>query len=62
MITIDLSEYTSFIVTGKLVRGGRFRNVYSNGRYAFGINLWNGSVYGIRKSDGKRKLLKRVVN
>ena len=62
MITIDLSDYTSFVVTGKLVNGRRFRQTHSNGRHAFGINLWNGSVWGIRKDNGKRQRLKRVVN
>jgi hypothetical protein len=61
-MTIDLSDYTSFIVTGALANGRRFRQQHSNGRYAFGINLWNGSVWGVRKLDGKRQLLRRVVN
>ena len=28
---------------------------------ALNINLWNGSIWGIRK-DGSKKLIKRVIN
>lgn len=38
----------------------RFRDVYSNPRQALSINLWNGRVYQVR--NGKRKLIKEVVN
>ena len=62
MERIDLSEYASFVVTGKLVNGRRFRKTHTNGLYALGINLWNGSVWGVRKDNGKRQRLKRVVN
>ncbi len=61
-MTIDLSDYTSFVVTGTLVNGRRFRQQHSNGRHAFGINLWRGSVWGVRKDSGKRQLLKRCYN
>lgn len=59
---IDPMSYTKFVITGKLVNGGRFRKETTDARYAFGINLWNGSVWGIRKDTGKRERLKRVVN
>lgn len=58
------SDYSRFIVTGKDVRGKRFRMTYGSDAapFAFGINLHNGSVFGVRVSDGKRELLKRVQN
>ena len=58
------SDYSRFIVTGKDVHGKRFRMTYGSdaARFAFGINLYAGSVYGVRVSDGKRELLKRVRN
>lgn len=59
---INLDEYTKFIVTGTLVNGRKFRQVHSNGRHAFGINLYRGRVWGVRKVDGKRTLLKTVWN
>ena len=62
MKTIDTSLYLTYIVTGKQVNGRRFRLQYDDARYAFGINLWNGRVWGVRKDNGKRQLLKRVVN
>jgi hypothetical protein len=62
MKTIDTSLYSTFHVTGVLVNGRRFKSQYTNPRYAFGINLYRGSVWGIRKDNGKRQLLKRVWN
>lgn len=58
------SDYSRFIVTGKDVRGKRFRMTYGSDAapFAFGINLYNGSVFGVRVSDGKRELLKRARN
>ena len=58
------SDYSRFIVTGKDVHGKRFRMTYGSdaARFAFGINLYAGSVFGVRVSDGKRELLKRVRN
>lgn len=64
--TIKLDDYTGFEVTGVDRRGSRFKKSYDNSTAgamtAFGINLWNGSVWGILKSNGKRKRLRRVVN
>ena len=56
------SDYSRFIVTGKDVHGKRFRMSYgpNAARFAFAINLCAGSVFGVRVSDGKRELLKRV--
>jgi len=62
MNTIDPLIYTKYVITGKLVRGGKFRKETPNLSYALGINLWNGRVWGIRKDNGKRQLLKRVTN
>lgn len=45
-----------------MVRGGRFRKHTTLATYALGINLWRGNVWGIRRDNGKRKLLKRVAN
>lgn len=60
---IDLQDFSKFIVTGFYYNSTRrFRQVHSNGRHALGINLWNGRVWGIRKDNGKRQLIKRVVN
>ena len=58
------SDYSRFIVTGKDVRGKRFRMSYGpqGAGFAFAINIFNGSVFGVRVSDGKRELLKRVRN
>ena len=54
-------KYTSYIVTGVDRDGRRFKKQYSEPRWAFGINLWRGSVWGMLK-NGKRKLLRRVYN
>ena len=54
-------KYTKYIVTGLDINGRRFKRIYESPMYAFGINLWNGSVWGLLES-GKRKLLKRVTN
>jgi hypothetical protein len=55
-------DFSGYVVTGREVRGKRFRVKVASVMYAFGFNLWNGSVWGIRKDNGKRKLLKRVNN
>lgn len=64
-IEVNLDDYLGFDVTGTDVYGRRFKRSYSSNKAgfftAFGINLHNGSVWGVRK-DGTRKLLKRVYN
>lgn len=59
----ELKKYVSLHVTGIDRAGKRFKFEYdtTNGGImtAFGINLWSGSVWGV-KPNGKRKLLKRV--
>ncbi len=60
---INLDDYTSFVVTGVLYNTRkRFKNTYNSWQWASGVNLWRGSVWGIRKDTGKRQLLKRVYN
>ena len=49
-------------VTGVDVYGKRFKKVYLDPRWAFGINLWRGSVWERDVATGKRRLLKRVDN
>lgn len=49
-----------YLIIGKIVNGKRFRISSGNPIYAMNINLWNGRVWQVR--DGKRTLLKRVVN
>lgn len=63
---INIEDYSSFIVTGRLYNSSkRFRHTYSGNYAGFCtanmINLWNGSLWGLCK-NGKRKLLKRVIN
>ncbi len=55
-----MKEFEKFIVTGVDVYGKRFRLEYTKPQWAFGINLFSGSVWGVCKRTGKRKLLKRV--
>lgn len=59
-------SFDKFIVTGKLYGTNiRFRKIYNGtveGYYtAMGINLYNGSVWG-QTEEGKRKLIKRIIN
>ena len=54
--------FKEFHVTGTDIAGRRFKRMtFSSFHTANMINLWCGSVWGI-KEDGKRKLLKRVYN
>jgi len=50
----------TYVVTGKLFNGRRFKITTASRMHAFGINLWRGSIWVI--SGGKRKRLKRVSN
>jgi hypothetical protein len=61
--TINLSHQAGdcYEVTGVLVNGRWFKVIKTtNPMHALGINLWHGSVWHVR--DGKRYLVKRVVN
>jgi hypothetical protein len=60
MKAIETKEYH---VTGVTRDGKRFKRIYGaeNARYAFGINLWRGSVWRV-PTIGKRQLVKRVWN
>ncbi len=57
------SIFVAYHVTGTDVSGRRFKRVYNYAGilWAMGVNLYNGSVWGVC-ADGKRKLLKRVYN
>ena len=59
---INRNDYKGYAVTGKLVNGKRFCKVTQFILYALGINLYKGSVWGIRKDTGRRQLLRRVYN
>ena len=61
-MTFNTADYSSYVVTGTLVRGRRFRINTKGADHALGINLWRGSVWGVRLDTGKRQLLKRVYN
>jgi hypothetical protein len=57
-----VSDFKEFHVTGRLYNSTkRFKHVYTDYRTAMMINLWNGSVFGV-KHNGKRVLLERVYN
>jgi len=54
--------FKEFHVTGVLRNGRRFKTMkFSSYNTAICINLWRGSVWGV-KEDGSRKLLKRSYN
>ena len=54
--------FIGYIVSGRYFNSNKkFRNRYSSAIYALNINLWNGRVWGVIK-EGKRKLLKTVIN
>ena len=57
---MNKDNFSSYIVTGVDTYGKRFRKEYSEPQWAFGINLFQGSVWGVCKRTKKRKLLKRV--
>ena len=57
----EKSKYSYYLVTGKDRNGKRFRLRYVDAFWAFSINLWKGSVWGVLDS-GKRVLLNRVSN
>lgn len=62
---INSSDYSAFIVCGLEYNSAkRFRKEYAPEQihFAFGINLWRGNVYGVRKDTGKRQKLKSVWN
>lgn len=60
-LNIPIAQIEKFVVTGKLYRSNkRFSNSYDSFNQAMMINLWNGSVWAI--INGKRKLIKRVLN
>lgn len=68
LVEVDLNDYVGFVVTGKHPYTDRnFKAIHYDASHlgfytAMGINLHCGNVWGIKKSDGKRKLLKSVYN
>tara|TARA_Y100000768_G_C23740768_1_gene569261 strand:+ start:73 stop:261 length:189 start_codon:yes stop_codon:yes gene_type:complete len=62
MIGASIMYFKEFHVTGKFNNGVRFKRMtFSSFMSANMINLYNGSVWGV-KENGQRKLLKRVYN
>jgi len=60
-MTIDTKKYSKYKVTGVTTDGRRFKpKIYSHPHWAFGINLWKGSVWGWNKKTRKWELLNRV--
>ena len=58
-----ISEFEKFIVIGNYYNSNKkFKLVYSEWFNATSINLWNGRIWGVLKSTGKRVLLKKVTN
>jgi len=55
--------FVKYHVTGVDVHGKRFKKVYGpvDWMWASNINLFRGSIWGVR-SNGTRKLLRRVYN
>lgn len=62
-MNIPVGQIKSFVVTGVQYRNHkkRFKLTYNSFEVAMSINLWNGSVWA-EMDNGKRKLLKRVIN
>ena len=52
------NENVKYCITGKLVNGKRFNPIYTLTPWHY--NIFNGSVWLLK--DGKRKLVKRIVN
>lgn len=60
-MSVILTKFSEYHVTGTSKQGKRFKKIYDSFSWANGINLFQGSVWGVLPS-GKRKLLKRVYN
>lgn len=56
-----VSEYSSFVVTGVRLNGQRFTITTTNYRYASAINVWRGSLWGVRVDTGRRQLITRYT-
>jgi len=52
---------TNYLITGKTIKGQRFKINTTNYIHAMGINLYNGSVWSIDQ-NGKKQLIKRINN
>lgn len=61
-LNIPIAQIKSFIVIGYYYNTKKkFKNEYNSFEQAMMINLWNGNVWA-KLENGKRKLLKRVIN
>jgi hypothetical protein len=60
-IEVNLDDYTSFVITGVDVYGKRFKRTYNADvpgfRTATMINVFNGTLWGVRSDTGKRQRL-----
>ena len=54
-------KYVEYHITGVTRSGARFRIETTNPTHAFGINLYRGTVWGVRK-DGSREKLRSTWN
>jgi len=57
-----MSNEFKYLVTGVTTDGKRFSMSFLEQKWAFGINLYRGSVWEVHKESGKRRLLRRVWN
>jgi hypothetical protein len=54
-------KYTeNFVITGYLKNGRRFKPIHTQTPQHY--NIWKGSIWVIRKDNGKRKLVQRIWN
>lgn len=54
-------KYTeNFVITGYLKNGRRFKPIHTQTPQHY--NIWKGSIWVIRKDNGKRKLIQRIWN
>ena len=61
MTNVNGVDYVSFVVTGVDRNGKRFRITSTSWLHVSGINVWQGSKWGVLAS-GKRKLIQRISN
>lgn len=67
MKTVDVSLYSKFIITGLLYNSTkRFRKEFTGDLDGYTnanmTNIWNGTLWGVKKDNGKKEILKRVYN
>ncbi len=59
--TVKYPEFSSFAVTGIDRNGRRFKMESENYFYLRSVNVWQGTLWGVRK-DGSRKALRKYYN